>query len=59
MADTYKIGDLVQLKSGGPKMVISGGPFSGHYDCEWFAGSNNKSANYHGGTLEPWVEKKK
>jgi len=57
----FEIGDLVQLKSGGPKMVISGGPYgSNHnqYDCEWFAGSNDKRARYHEGALEPWADKK-
>ncbi|MCL4481148.1 MAG: DUF2158 domain-containing protein [Bacteroidetes bacterium] len=38
----FKIGDVVQLKSGGPKMTISQedvnshGHFSGKIICEWF-----------------------
>jgi uncharacterized protein YodC (DUF2158 family) len=42
----YKVGDLVQLKSGGPKMTVTGVPTSGyadpHYSTSWFAGSKNE-----------------
>lgn len=59
---TYKIGDLVQLKAGGPKMVISGGPYGSnkdHFDCDWFAGATNKRSRYIDGALQPWVDKEK
>ena len=47
--EELKIGDVVQLKSGGPVMTISnigsyshsGGPTNGAA-CEWFDGKENK-----------------
>lgn len=42
--NTYDIGDIVKLKSGGPDMTVKevitqmGGQFSGSYRCQWFAG---------------------
>ena len=49
--EELQIGDVVQLKSGGPIMTISnigdyshsGGPAKGAY-CEWFDGNINKKA---------------
>ena len=44
MSNTYNIGDIVRLKSGGPEMTVRkvnsdiGGGFSGSYQCQWFAG---------------------
>lgn len=33
----FKIGDVVQLKSGGPKMTVSGeGLMPGSVICQWF-----------------------
>jgi len=35
--DAIKDGDIVQLKSGGPKMTVNGkGTTSGHVWCTWF-----------------------
>jgi uncharacterized protein YodC (DUF2158 family) len=61
MATKYSIGDQVQLKSGGPRMTISGGPYGegDYYECDWFAGATNKSSRYPVGALMPWVEPKK
>jgi len=45
MAEQFKAGDVVQLKSGGPKMTIreieewDGGPRAW---CKWFQGSDSK-----------------
>jgi uncharacterized protein YodC (DUF2158 family) len=40
---TYKIGDLVKLKSGGPTMTVTHVPdqlrFDGNYTTKWFAGA--------------------
>ena len=37
---TFKAGDIVQLKSGGPKMTISSGPDDHlYYHCQWFSGT--------------------
>lgn len=52
MEQKFKIGDVVILKSGGPKMTISGDKtgmdfklgriFNGSYDCSWFDEKNIK-----------------
>jgi uncharacterized protein YodC (DUF2158 family) len=40
MADAFKPGDVVQLKSGGPKMTVSSLEEGGkRVYCRWFAGS--------------------
>ena len=35
----FKIGTVVQLKSGGPKMTCESEPERGEVHCQWFAGS--------------------
>ena len=37
--EKYKTGDVVQLKSGGPKMTVKSSNVSGEIYCQWFAGS--------------------
>jgi uncharacterized protein YodC (DUF2158 family) len=40
--EEFKLGNIVQLKSGGPKMTVSepqGRNVSGKVFCQWFAGS--------------------
>lgn len=37
-AETFKVGDVVQLKSGGPRMTVHE-VLSGGVRCKWFAGS--------------------
>jgi len=60
MAPTFKPGDIVQLKSGGPAMTISEisksyeGKFTG-YKCEWFKGASNERAHFTEETLKPYV----
>jgi uncharacterized protein YodC (DUF2158 family) len=45
----FKIGDIVQLKSGGPKMTISledlkvSGTSTGKVHCEWFINGEVKT----------------
>lgn len=34
----FKIGDVVQLKSGGPKMTIEDRKDDGRFGCVWFDG---------------------
>jgi uncharacterized protein YodC (DUF2158 family) len=36
MADSFKTGDVVQLKSGGPRMTVNDVPASGSVLCNWF-----------------------
>ena len=55
--EELKVGDVVQLKSGGPEMTISDVPGDGHsfapdkYICVWFEGSNKKSDTFKGDML--------
>ena len=44
-------GDVVRLKSGGPKMVITGGTF-GNLKCAWFEGSILHEGQFHNDALE-------
>jgi uncharacterized protein YodC (DUF2158 family) len=52
MADNFKAGDIVQLKSGGPKMTVTqaGEDSTGALTvwCSWFEGKMQK-----GGTFPP------
>lgn len=36
----FNVGEIVQLKSGGPEMTVQLVPEkpTGHYKCQWFAG---------------------
>jgi uncharacterized protein YodC (DUF2158 family) len=36
MPNSFKTGDVVRLKSGGPEMTVSDGAASGTYLCHWF-----------------------
>lgn len=45
MADKFKIGDIVQLKSGGPKMTVTD-VFENQVRIAWFAGSKNEKAAF-------------
>jgi uncharacterized protein YodC (DUF2158 family) len=51
----FKIGDIVQLKSGGPTMTVTEpheyeGDLS--YVCTWFAGKKNERARFPENALE-------
>lgn len=53
----FAVGDIVVLKSGGPKMTvtyISGDAAHGRVDylCQWFAGAKNLSATFREEALE-------
>ena len=44
---TFKEGDIVQLKSGGPKMTVcSTSPDGRHYTCKWFSGSKLEDGHF-------------
>lgn len=67
MAQLFKSGDVVRLKSGGPKMTVSTykkiTPFKGQpYDtdteviCEWFDGNTPYDRIFHQDSLEKVTE---
>ena len=58
----FKVGDLVQLKSGGPPMTVAEFPDpderprhfkAGQYRCVWFSGKKHESGWFPPETLEP------
>jgi len=49
----FKIGDVVQLKSGGPRMAVSAIGENGSAHCEWFDKAKLLSANFAIEILEP------
>ncbi len=66
MKQTYKTGDIVQLKSGGPKMAVNryvesdiiddavDGPKDGpHVVCQWFAGAKLERGTFPEQSLQP------
>jgi len=63
MEEKFKIGDIVQLKSGGPKMTVHelgrsmrvqnvGGNYNGKVKCGWFNGSETNWETFHQDALE-------
>lgn len=62
--DKFKPGDLVQLKAGGPKMVVElvstgYGTTSTSYYCTWFSGAKHNHQNFQEEAIEPYKEAKK
>src|SRR5690606_5709936 len=57
MAQRFKVGDVVQLKSGGPKMTVTdvdeGKPYVG---CTWFAKALKEQATFPVDALERVVD---
>jgi uncharacterized protein YodC (DUF2158 family) len=55
MADQFKAGDVIRLKSGGPKMTVTsvadewGAPM---VYCVWFVGTKEQSGKFPPATLE-------
>jgi uncharacterized protein YodC (DUF2158 family) len=45
MSEEFKIGDVVQLKSGGPKVTVTN-VLEGVVHTSWFAGSKNEKASF-------------
>ena len=58
MAQKFKAGDLVRLKSGGPVMTIEKVNFDyykaweGTYNCSWFAGAKDNHRSFAEEALE-------
>jgi uncharacterized protein YodC (DUF2158 family) len=46
MSQNVDIGDVVQLKSGGPKMTVAAGPGNFGLICLWFSGDELKNAEF-------------
>lgn len=61
MASEFKVGDIIQLKSGGPKMTVQSLPDvrGGYIRCQWFAGSKLESGAFPPDSLEPATVEKK
>lgn len=56
----FKIGDIVQLKSGGPKMtVMSPEKEGGDVFCGWFAGAKRETGFFPPDSLEVAKETEK
>jgi len=53
MSNSYKIGQVVKLKSGGPEMTVRG--YFDHqsgYQCQWFAGKKLEQGYFPEDSLE-------
>lgn len=53
--NSFKLGDVVQLKSGGPKMTIISVPESvayNQYGCSWFGGKKHERGHFPPEALE-------
>ena len=63
MKDTFKVGDLVELKSGGPVMTVQAVPdvpgISTFYSCQWFSGKKLESGAFPPESLNPSEAKAK
>jgi uncharacterized protein YodC (DUF2158 family) len=55
-----KTGDIVQLKSGGPKMTIEEVlPVGNVVKCQWFAGSKLETGLFHPESIKPFEPEEK
>lgn len=53
----FKLGDFVQLKSGGPKMVIeSYYEYGDNYMCTWFSGTKHNTHQFQSVALKPYED---
>jgi len=58
MAQAFKSGDIVQLKSGGPRMMLTSIDDRGYVRIAWFGGAAKERGYFHldaliGATTEP------
>jgi uncharacterized protein YodC (DUF2158 family) len=56
MADEFKPGDVVQLRSGGPAMTVDEIDADGEVVCLWFASEEVRSATLKPVVLVPYTE---
>ena len=54
MADSFSVGDVVQLKSGGESMTVEEVD-SDDISCVWFEGKNLQRQTFGAGTLKQYV----
>ena len=52
MAESFNVGDVVQLKSGGPSMTVAEVDGTDIW-CVWFDKTDQKGANFTAATLAP------
>ena len=52
MADTFSVGDVVRLKSGGPVMTVVYRDGDGDIDCVWFDGKEKKIGTFPPAAVE-------
>lgn len=51
----FEIGDLVQVKSGGPAMTVEGqSRMTGEYQCVWFNGAIKQQSSFSKSVLKVW-----
>lgn len=60
-AAAFSVGDIVQLKSGGPEMTVQTIPDTayGNYKCQWFAGKKLESGHFPPNSLKSVALEKK
>jgi uncharacterized protein YodC (DUF2158 family) len=51
----FQEGDVVQLKSGGPRMTVEGYE-DGLVMCVWFEEKNRKSSAFKEATIQTWTQ---
>ena len=49
---TFKKGDVVQLKSGSPRMTVERRTLGEYYRCSWFENEGLQSAEFNADMLE-------
>lgn len=52
--NTWKPGDIVQMKSGGPGMTVAGEDELGLIICEWFVGTSPQSKTFNAAVLKKY-----
>jgi uncharacterized protein YodC (DUF2158 family) len=55
----FKVGEIVQLKSGGPKMTVTdipAGSYKDYYSTSWFAGAKLEHGHFPEDSLMPAKE---
>ena len=53
MANQFRVGNIVKLKSGGPAMTITNVYGDGELGCVWFVGTEQKGGTFPPDALEP------